>query len=141
MEKIEMEKKKDFGNMVFIIFIAILLLVGLVLTIYYIIDLSIYLMTDVKTYTIKTISSNEENIFVLGVGNLGNDEYFVCYKEDENGSLIIKTFSSENTTICKTLESDEEAYAEITTTLSGTKNKIYVPKDTIQVEYNLSLTE
>ena len=136
-----MEKKKDFGNIVFIILIVILLLVGLVLTIYYIIDLSIYLMTDVRTYTIKTISSNEENTFVLGVGNLGNDEYFVCYTEDENGSLIIKTFSSENTTICKTLESDEEAYAEITTKLSGTKNKIYVPKDTIQVEYNLSLTE
>ena len=136
-----MEKKKDFGNMVFIIFIVILLLVLLVLAIYYIIDLSIYLMTDVRTYTIKTISSNEENTFVLGVGNLGNDEYFVCYTEDENGSLIIKTFSSENTTICKTLESDEEAYVEITTTLSGTKNKIYVPKDTIQVEYNLSLTE
>ena len=94
-----------------------------------------------RNYEIMTISSNEENTFVLGVGNLGNDEYFVCYTEDKNGSLIIKTFSSENTTICKTLESDEEAYAEITTNFSGTKNKLYVPKDTIQIEYNLGLTE
>ena len=144
-----MEKKKeDLSEIIFKLIVGFVLILGVVAMIYFFISVGkdvdeLKSAETIQTFTVKGVAVDNQasGSFALGFGSVGNKDYFVCYIENEDGGLQLKRFSANDTTIYQTLESDEEAYMEITTKLSGTKNKIYVPKDTIQVEYNLSLTE
>lgn len=100
--------------------------------------------TEVHTVLLQSVAvtSQTEGGFFLGCGSVSGEEYYVCYEVLDDGGLKLKKIAAKNTIIYQSLEADEQAYAEITVDGWGVEKeiKLYVPKDTVQVEYDLSLT-
>ena len=102
-----------------------------------------------KQYEIRTVhlqsiavTSQTEGGFFLGFGSVGGEEYYVCYEVLDDGGLKLRKIAATNTVIYQTLDDGEQAYAEVTINGWGIElgTKLYVPKDTVRVEYDLSLT-
>ncbi|BAL01872.1 hypothetical protein OBV_p-00170 (plasmid) [Oscillibacter valericigenes Sjm18-20] len=99
--------------------------------------------TTEQTITIKSISYQTETSgsFALGFGSIDNAEYYVCYEVLEDGGVKLLKLDASKTTIYETLEKDESAYVNMEVNKLGeTKNiNLYVPKDTIQTQYDLTV--
>jgi hypothetical protein len=94
------------------------------------------------TVYLKSVAYNSETTgnFALGFGSINNKEYYVCYEILSDGGIKLIKLEADKTTIYETL-TDNEAYAEISTNGWGstTETKLYVPKDTIQTDYDFSV--
>lgn len=94
---------------------------------------------EVKLYSIST-DKEYESSFVLGSGSIDSQEYITAYQVTEDGGKKYFKMNRDKVTIYDTLNNDEQAYAEIKRTSLGIKEiKLYVPKNTIEKEINLSL--
>lgn len=94
---------------------------------------------EVKLYSIST-DKEYEGSFVLGSGSIDSQEYITAYQVTEDGGKKYFKMNRDKVTIYDTLNNDEQAYAEIKRASLGIKEiKLYVPKNTIEKEINLSL--
>lgn len=94
---------------------------------------------EVKLYSIST-DKEYEGSFVLGSGSIGSQEYITAYQITEDGGKKYFKMNRDKVTIYDTLNNDEQAYAVIKRASLGIKEiKLYVPKNTIEKEINLSL--
>lgn len=94
---------------------------------------------EVKLYSIST-DKEYEGSFVLGSGSIDSQEYITAYRITEDGGKKYFKMNRDKVTIYDTLNNDEQAYAEIKRASLGIKEiKLYVPKNTIEKEINLSL--
>lgn len=94
---------------------------------------------EVKLYSIST-DKEYEGSFVLGSGSIDSQEYITAYQITEDGGKKYFKMNRDKVTIYETLNNDEQAYAVIKKTSLGIKEiKLYVPKNTIEKEINLSL--
>lgn len=98
----------------------------------------------VQTIELKSIDymSQKEGHFSLGWGRVNEIDYYGCYEVLEDGGIKLRKLKSDITTIYQTLKENETAYAEITTSGWGAELaiKLYVPENTIQVNYDFSLS-
>lgn len=86
-----------------------------------------------------TYKSSLEGNFTLGHGTLEERDYYVAYQVIDDGGVILKRFDADNTVIYETLKNGQ-AYAEIIKDGFGfIKVKLYVPEDTIKVEYDFNI--
>lgn len=96
----------------------------------------------VVTIQLRSIDyqNNVQGRFALGCGNVNETEYYVCYQEIDDGGLSLTKFEAEKTIIYETLTSNN-AYAEVSINGFGEikKVKLYVPEDTVQMEYDLGI--
>lgn len=72
--------------------------------------------------------------FTLGTGHFEEKDYYVCYEILDDGGLQLFKLDANDTIIYETLDT-QEAYVEISHEFN-TKNKLYIPKNAIKVEYN-----
>ena len=94
---------------------------------------------EVKLYSIST-DKEYEGSFVLGSGSIDSQEYITAYQITEDGGKKYFKMNRDKVTIYDTLNNDEQAYAVIKRASLGIKEiKLYVPKNTIEKEINLSL--
>lgn len=94
---------------------------------------------EVQLYSIST-DKEYEGSFVLGSGSIDSQEYITAYRITEDGGKKYFKMNRDKVTIYDTLNNDEQAYAEIKRASLGIKEiKLYVPKNTIEKEINLSL--
>lgn len=94
---------------------------------------------EVKLYSIST-DKEYEGSFVLGSGSIGSQEYITAYRVTEDGGKKYFKMNRDKVIIYETLNNDEQAYAVIKKASLGVKEiKLYVPKNTIEKEINLSL--
>lgn len=94
---------------------------------------------EVKLYSIST-DKEYEGSFVLGSGSIDSQEYITAYQVTEDGGKKYFKMNRDKVTIYDTLNNDEQAYAVIKRVSLGIKEiKLYVPKNTIEKEINLSL--
>lgn len=94
---------------------------------------------EVKLYSIST-DKEYEGSFVLGSGSIDSQEYITAYRITEDGGKKYFKMNRDRVTIYDTLNNDEQAYAVIKRVSLGIKEiKLYVPKNTIEKEINLSL--
>ena len=94
---------------------------------------------EVQLYSIST-DKEYEGSFVLGSGNIDSQEYITAYRVTEDGGKKYFKMNRDKVTIYDTLNNDEQAYAMIKRASLGIKEiKLYVPKNTIEKEFNLSL--
>lgn len=94
---------------------------------------------EVKLYSIST-DKEYEGSFVLGTGSIDSREYITAYQVTEDGGKKYFKMNRDKVTIYDTLNNDEQAYAVIKKASLGIKEiKLYVPKNTIEKEINLSL--
>lgn len=94
---------------------------------------------EVKLYSIST-DKEYEGSFVLGSGSIDSQEYITAYHVTEDGGKKYFKMNRDKVTIYDTLNNDEQAYAVIKKASLGIKEiKLYVPKNTIEKEINLSL--
>lgn len=94
---------------------------------------------EVKLYSIST-DKEYEGSFVLGTGSIDSQEYITAYRVTEDGGKKHFKMNRDKVTIYDTLNNDEQAYAVIKRASLGIKEiKLYVPKNTIEKEINLSL--
>jgi hypothetical protein len=94
---------------------------------------------EVKIYSIST-DKEYEGSFVLGSGSIDSQEYITAYQITEDGGKKYFKMNRDKVTIYDTLNNDEQAYAVIKKASLGIKEiKLYVPKNTIEKEINLSL--
>ena len=94
---------------------------------------------EVKLYSIST-DKEYEGSFVLGSGSIDSQEYITAYRITEDGGKKYFKMNRDKVTIYDTLNNDEQAYAVIKRVSLGIKeSKLYVPKNTIEKEINLSL--
>lgn len=94
---------------------------------------------EVKLYSIST-DKEYEGSFVLGSGSIDSQEYITAYQITEDGGKKYFKMNRDKVTIYDTLNDDEQAYAVIKRASLGIKEiKLYVPKNTIEKEINLSL--
>lgn len=94
---------------------------------------------EVKLYSINT-DKEYEGSFVLGSGSIDSQEYITAYQVTEDGGKKYFKMNRDKVTIYDTLNNDEQAYAVIKKASLGIKEiKLYVPKNTIEKEINLSL--
>lgn len=94
---------------------------------------------EVKLYSIST-DKEYEGSFVLGSGSIDSQEYITAYRITEDGGKKYFKMNRDKVTIYETLNNDEQAYAVIKKASLGIKEiKLYVPKNTIEKEINLSL--
>lgn len=94
---------------------------------------------EVQLYSIST-DKEYEGSFVLGSGSIDSQEYITAYQVTEDGGKKYFKMNRDKVTIYDTLNNDEQAYAEIKRASLGIKEiKLYVPKNTIEKEINLSL--
>lgn len=94
---------------------------------------------EVQLYSIST-DKEYEGSFVLGSGSIGSQEYITAYQVTEDGGKKYFKMNRDKVTIYDTLNNDEQAYAVIKKASLGIKEiKLYVPKNTIEKEINLSL--
>lgn len=94
---------------------------------------------EVKLYSIST-DKEYEGSFVLGSGSIDSQEYITAYQVTEDGGKKYFKMNRDKVTIYDTLNNDEQAYAVIKKASLGIKEiKLYVPKNTIEKEINLSL--
>lgn len=87
------------------------------------------------------LDSDISGRFYLGCGRIEEKEYYIAYKILEDGAKMIYKMDAAKTKIYETLGEDETAYAEeIRDGYDFLKEiKLYIPKNTIKQEYNLSL--
>lgn len=86
-----------------------------------------------------TYKSSLEGSFTLGHGTLEERDYYVTYQVLDDGGVILKRFDADNTVIYETLKNGQ-AYAEIIKDGFGfIKVKLYVPENTIKVEYDFDI--
>lgn len=94
---------------------------------------------EVQLYSIST-DKEYEGSFVLGSGSIDSQEYITAYQITEDGGKKYFKMNRDKVTIYETLNNNEQAYAVIKKALLGIKEiKLYVPKNTIEKEINLSL--
>ena len=94
---------------------------------------------EVQLYSIST-DKEYEGSFVLGSGSIDSQEYITAYQVTEDGGKKYFKMNRDKVTIYDTLNNDEQAYAVIKKASLGIKEiKLYVPKNTIEKEINLSL--
>lgn len=94
---------------------------------------------EVQLYSIST-DKEYEGSFVLGSGSIDSQEYITAYRVTEDGGKKYFKMNRDKVTIYDTLNNDEQAYAMIKRASLGIKEiKLYVPKNTIEKEFNLSL--
>lgn len=94
---------------------------------------------EVQLYSIST-DKEYEGSFVLGSGCIDSQEYITAYQVTEDGGKKYFKMNRDKVTIYDTLNNDEQAYAVIKKASLGIKEiKLYVPKNTIEKEINLSL--
>lgn len=94
---------------------------------------------EVQLYSIST-DKEYEGSFVLGSGSIDSQEYITAYRITEDGGKKYFKMNRDKVTIYDTLNNDEQAYAVIKRASLGIKEiKLYVPKNTIEKEFNLSL--
>lgn len=94
---------------------------------------------EVKLYSIST-DKEYESSFVLGSGCIDSQEYITAYQVTEDGGKKYFKMNRDKVTIYETLNNDEQAYAVIKKASLRIKEiKLYVPKNTIEKEINLSL--
>lgn len=94
---------------------------------------------EVQLYSIST-DKEYEGSFVLGSGSIDSQEYITAYRITEDGGKKYFKMNRDKVTIYDTLNNDEQAYAVIKRASLGIKEiKLYVPKNTIEKEINLSL--
>lgn len=94
---------------------------------------------EVKLYSIST-DKEYEGSFVLGSGSIDSQEYITAYQITEDGGKKYFKMNRDKVTIYDTLNNDEQAYAVIKRASLGIKEiKLYVPKNIIEKEINLSL--
>jgi hypothetical protein len=94
---------------------------------------------EVKLYSIST-DKEYEGSFVLGSGSIDSQEYITAYRITEDGGKKYFKMNRDKVTIYDTLNNDEQAYVVIKRVSLGIKEiKLYVPKNTIEKEINLSL--
>lgn len=94
---------------------------------------------EVQLYSIST-DKEYEGSFVLGSGSIDSQEYITAYRITEDGGKKYFKMNRDKVTIYDTLNNDEQAYAMIKRASLGIKEiKLYVPKNTIEKEFNLSL--
>lgn len=74
---------------------------------------------------------------------MNSESCYICYEILEDGGIKLLKLDASKTTIYETLSENEMAYAEIDINGFGKKKEIrlFLPKNTIQVEYNMSLGE
>lgn len=147
------ENKKDWYNIIFtaVIVLCIVACVAFVgFMIYDGISKTKETMSkadEITTSTVELVSIQYQNeqtgSFYLGFGNVSDTDYYVCYKVREDGGKELVKFKVEDTIIYDILAADEMAYAEVSVNGYGyTKEvKLYVPKDTIQVNYDFNVGE
>lgn len=70
----------------------------------------------------------------MGTGHFEEKDYYICYEILDDGGLQLLKLDANDTIIYETLDT-QEAYVEISSEYN-VKNKLYVPKNTIKVEYN-----
>lgn len=92
------------------------------------------------------VKSDIKGSFVLGFGEVERQGYYAAYRINKDGSKSYYKMDMEMTKIYDTLEPDESAYAIVKKNKNalGTdiiEIKLYVPKDTIQKQIDLSLEE
>lgn len=98
--------------------------------------------STVTTVSLRSIDySNEvKGVFALGSGGVHGVDYYVCYEVLEDKGIKLTKFDANKTVIYETLAENEMAYA--TVKKDGYGNvidiKMYVPQNTIQVEYNFN---
>jgi len=86
-----------------------------------------------------TYKSSLEGNFTLGHGTLEERDYYVTYQVLDDGGVILKRFDADDTVIYETLKNGQ-AYAEIIKDGFGfIKVKLYVPENTIKVEYDFDI--
>ncbi len=94
---------------------------------------------EVQLYSIST-DKEYEGSFVLGSGSIDSQEYITAYQITEDGGKKYFKMNRDKVTIYDTLNNDEQAYAVIKRASLGIEEiKLYVPKNTIEKEINLSL--
>lgn len=94
---------------------------------------------EVQLYSIST-DKKYEGSFVLGSGSIDSQEYITAYQITEDGGKKYFKMNRDKVTIYETLNNNEQAYAEIKKASLGIKEiKLYVPKNTIEKEINISL--
>ena len=93
---------------------------------------------QITTIKIKSIQYDKQtnSQFILGTGSLDNTDYYVCYEILDDGGLVLKKLNAERTIIYETLNENAEAYIELNPNF-GKKDKIFVPKNTIKIKYEL----
>lgn len=98
----------------------------------------------VQTVELKSIDymSQVKGSFTLGFGRVNEIDYYGCYEVLEDGGIKLRKLRADTTIIYQTLKEGEPAYLEITTNGWGveTSIKLYVPENTIQVNYDFSLS-
>lgn len=92
------------------------------------------------------VKSDIKGSFILGFGEVERQGYYAAYRINKDGSKSYYKMDMEMTKIYDTLEPDESAYAIVKKNKNalGTdiiEIKLYVPKDTIQKQIDLSLEE
>lgn len=95
--------------------------------------------TTIQLKSVNNRSSQAGNFF-LGCGRVGKVDYYVCYEINSDGGIKLIKLDTEKTTIYEKLEDSETAYAEISKKGWGdiVAIKMYLPKNTIKTEYDLS---
>lgn len=96
---------------------------------------------NVETCALQGIAYQEQSTgsFALGFGSIKNKSYYVCYQILDDGGLNLLRLPADKTVRYEILDADDEAYAEISKNGLGEymSIKLYVPKDTAQVDYDL----
>lgn len=120
------------------------IVVAVVLFIFAFIQVSIYVMNPsnrtLHTAPIASLSVDTQDNFVIGFAASNSKNYFVIYAADnDNGGKGIFKLEASETRIFDTLSNDEAAYCEYETNKLGfiAKASLYVPKNTIQKQYEI----
>ena len=93
---------------------------------------------EIKTVHLKSLfySSQTSGNFTLGTGHFEEKDYYICYEILDDGGLQLLKLDANDTIIYETLDT-QDAYVEISSEYN-VKNKLYVPKNTIKVEYKFT---
>lgn len=144
-------KKEERDNKIFNGVLIGLFVIGILLTIVAVVQGFIDIgkqIDDANKVTTETVhlksinySSVVDGSFFLGCGSIGTDSYYVCYEILEDGGVTLIKLDANKTIIYEKLAEDETAYAEISQNGWGEIKgiKLYLPQNTIQVDYDLAL--
>lgn len=98
-----------------------------------------------QTYPLYSLELDSQTTasFILGTGSEKGTYYYVAYKVAEDGGKQLFTMDAKDTIVYDTLASGEQAYYKVDVNGFGDEvdstRKLYVPKDTIKKDYDLSL--
>lgn len=105
-------------------------------------------MQEIHTETIllasldytTNIEGEFRSSFTMGRGRIDTVDYYVAYEVLQDGGKRLVKIPSDNTIIYNNLDNSAQAYAEIDKNGYGIQAyRLYVPKNTITQEYDLSL--